>query len=86
MRRTMETEGGWGTSSSMLSFLFFHPVGRYRLQGYSGHQKLAFVGIKFKAAFQYSVQRNPLGYRTGNGEKVSRTQAEPGQAINSAVV
>ena len=33
-----------------------------------------------------ALQGHPIGCRTGNGEKVSSSQAEPGQAINSAVV
>ena len=32
------------------------------------------------------VPGDPLGCRTGNGEELSSSQAEPGQAINSAVV
>ena len=35
---------------------------------------------------QRNVQGDPLGCRTGNGEKVSSSQAEPGQAISLAVV
>ena len=30
------------------------------------------------------LQGDPIGCRAGNGEKVSSSQAEPGQAINSA--
>ena len=33
-----------------------------------------------------NVQGDPIGCRTGNGEKGSSNQVEPGQAINSAVV
>ena len=32
------------------------------------------------------LQGDPIGYRTGNGEKLNSSQAEQGQAINSAVV
>ena len=32
------------------------------------------------------LQGDPIGCCTGNGEKVSSSQAEPGEAINSAVV
>ena len=35
--------------------------------------------------FEEIVQGHPTGCRTGNGDQLSSTQAEPGQAIKSAV-
>ena len=50
----------------------------------SQHQKLRDFFLKKQSSS--SVPGDPIGCHTGNGEKVSSSQAEPGQAINSPVV
>ena len=73
--------GGWncrgGSNLQQFSPLTVTPLGMTKTVTVSG------VSLYLSESF---LQGDPLGCRTGNGEKVSRTQAEPGQAINSAVV
>ena len=55
------------------------------LLGSAAHKKNNICNEPNEQAQEVKVQGDWTGYRTGNGEKLSSSQAEPGQAIKSAV-